>query len=166
MRVDDADGLETTLARIRQRYALHFNAPSGSREERNIDVALSSAARRRYPDAEIRYRKTYLAPRGSHSDGVTEAPVEVTQSPASSNDAPTVSRRRRAVNDVHDGPGIATQPAETTGDSSRAQPAGTESTQEAPAAAPKRGGWRRVDEQRESGPKRSEPAPKKDPPSN
>ncbi len=29
MSVDDASALETTLARIRQRYALHFNVPAG-----------------------------------------------------------------------------------------------------------------------------------------
>ena len=45
MPVDDAYALENTLARIRQRYALHFNLPQGVRsgEERNIEVSLSDA---------------------------------------------------------------------------------------------------------------------------
>src|ERR1700730_9483967 len=55
MPVDDASALEMTLARIRQRYALHFNLPAGARpgEERGIEVALADAARQRYPGAEV-----------------------------------------------------------------------------------------------------------------
>ncbi len=65
--VDDASALQTTLARIRQRYALHFHLPEGVKpgEERNIEVELSDAARRRHPDATVRFRRVYLAPGGS-----------------------------------------------------------------------------------------------------
>lgn len=74
--VDDASALSRTLERIRQRYAIFFVAPEDAKagEERTIDLALSSAALRRYPDAEVRFRRTYIAPEGSggavapHSD--------------------------------------------------------------------------------------------------
>lgn len=78
MSVDDASALETTLARIRQRYALHFHLPDGVTpgQERNIEVALTDAARRRYPGAEVRFRRIFLG-----SGGNTEAgPTVVTRS--------------------------------------------------------------------------------------
>ncbi len=61
--VDDAYALQGTLERLRQRYALHFLLPAGADvgQERHIQVALSDAARRRYPDADLRYRRTYIA---------------------------------------------------------------------------------------------------------
>lgn len=51
MPVDAASALEETLSRIRQRYALFFNLPDGVQagRERNIEVDLSPAARRRRP---------------------------------------------------------------------------------------------------------------------
>jgi VWFA-related protein len=171
MHVDDADGLETTLSRIRQRYALHFLAPPGNKEERNIEVALTSAARSRYPDAEIRYRKTYLAPRGSYSEGAAASSTEVTQTApttgsGASADATDSSsnnsgwKRRRAVNDVHDGPSAGPQSTETPRTASQPDPPrveqGTPLQQDAPppVVAPKKGGWRRVDDpSSESGPK-------------
>ncbi|HBY63121.1 MAG TPA: hypothetical protein DEH78_25145 [Solibacterales bacterium] len=71
MNVDDADALETTFLRIRQRYALHFYLPEDAKagEERDIDVQLAQAALRRYPDATVRFRRVYLAPgAGGQSD--------------------------------------------------------------------------------------------------
>ncbi len=102
MSVDDASALETTLSRLRQRYALYFNLPPGVRagDERTIEVSLASAALRRYGDAEVRYRREYLAPINS-----TAEPTTITRAPGS---APTAvdqdppARRRPAVND--DGP--------------------------------------------------------------
>jgi von Willebrand factor type A domain len=55
--VDDASALEETLSRLRQRYALHFNAAD---EHSMVFVDLTDAARRRYPDAEIHYRRVTL----------------------------------------------------------------------------------------------------------
>ena len=68
MAVDQASALEYTLARIRERYALYFYLPEGMKpgDERSVEVLLSDAARRRYPRAEIRYRRSYLAPNGSN----------------------------------------------------------------------------------------------------
>jgi hypothetical protein len=61
--IDDASALETTLASIRQRYALYFHLPADAKpgQERSIDVQLAEPARRRYPDAELRFRKSYVA---------------------------------------------------------------------------------------------------------
>jgi len=60
--VDDASSLERTLERLRQRYALYFQLPAGARagEERQIEVELSSAAKRKNPSADLKYRKSYL----------------------------------------------------------------------------------------------------------
>ncbi|HYP13376.1 MAG TPA: VWA domain-containing protein, partial [Bryobacteraceae bacterium] len=59
---DNADALEDTLQRLRQRYALHFYQPADARagQERSIEVDLAAAARRRYPDAQVRYRRVYV----------------------------------------------------------------------------------------------------------
>ncbi len=67
MSVDQASAFEQTLARIRERYALYFYLPEGAQvgEERTVEVVLTDAARRRYPRAEVRYRRSYLAPNGS-----------------------------------------------------------------------------------------------------
>ncbi len=84
MSVDDASALETTLARLRQRYALHFYLPQGVNpgEERGIEVDLASAARQRYPGADVRYRRVYLAPGGAVSAGARGEPAMVTRAPA------------------------------------------------------------------------------------
>ena len=67
MSVDEASAFEDTLARIRERYALYFYLPEGVKpgEERAVEVELSAAARQRFPGAEVRYRRSYLAPNGS-----------------------------------------------------------------------------------------------------
>jgi len=85
--VDDASALETTLARIRQRYALHFNLPDGVKpgEERTIDVSLAETTRQRYPGAELRYRQVYIAPTLMAGAGSTSpAPALINRSPAES----------------------------------------------------------------------------------
>ena len=66
MNVGAAYAFRETLERIRQRYALHFNLPPTARasEVRRVTVELSEAARRRYPDAQLRYRRTYRTPAG------------------------------------------------------------------------------------------------------
>ncbi len=56
------------LRRIRERYALYFYLPEGMQpsEEHSVEVLLTDAARRRYPGAEVRYRRSYLAPSGAN----------------------------------------------------------------------------------------------------
>jgi VWFA-related protein len=67
MAVDQASAFEQTLERIRERYALYFYLPEGMQpsEEHSVEVLLTDAARRRYPGAEVHYRRSYLAPNGS-----------------------------------------------------------------------------------------------------
>ena len=94
LRVDDASALETTLMRLRQRYALHFNLPEGVQpgQERNIQVELSDAARRRYPGSEVRYRRSYVGQDGNRSS----EPVMISKTPAASRSAGSLAIRRPA----------------------------------------------------------------------
>jgi len=140
MPVDDAQAFETTLARIRQRYALYFYLPDGVKpgQERGIEVALSEAGRRRYSGAEVRYRRVYLAPGGS-PEPVDEGPVRVSlPSDRRTSDEPPVIRRRpegeRSAG-PRQGPLSVPGDAET---STRSQPVVAPATSE--------GGWRRADE--------------------
>lgn len=131
--VDDASALETTLSRIRQMYALHFHLPEGVKpgEERQVEVELADAARRRYPDADVRYRRVYMSP----GAGDTAAPdtTIVSNAPASARrDGPPVFKRRPAVNE----PSSPGGPAVDQG--------GWPRTGGAPSQ--QGGGWRRVDE--------------------
>ena len=67
MEVDQGAAFEHTLTRIRERYALYFYLPDGvqPRESSSVEVDLSNAARKRYPRAEVHYRRSYLAPNSS-----------------------------------------------------------------------------------------------------
>jgi VWFA-related protein len=153
MPVDDAQALENTLARIRQRYALYFYLPAGVQagQERNIEVALAGAAMRRYPGAEVRFRRSYLAP----GSGGTEAPTVVTQSQTrgadADPDAPPRLRRRPASDS--DGPVAGPlagpdsgwprtgQPDTPVRDTSKPAP-----TQPAAVPTPSDGGWQKTDD--------------------
>jgi VWFA-related protein len=68
MAVDQAAAFEQTLERIRERYALYFYLPEGMKasEEHSVEVLLTDAAHRRHPGAEVRYRRSYLAPTGAN----------------------------------------------------------------------------------------------------
>jgi len=68
MAVEQASAFERTIARIRERYALYFYLPDGVRpaEASSVEVELSPAARRRYPRAEVRFRRSYLAPNSAN----------------------------------------------------------------------------------------------------
>jgi VWFA-related protein len=120
MRVDEASAFEWTLARLRQRYALHYHLPQGAQAgwERPVEVELAYAARQRYPDAEVRYRRV-------RATGEAAEPTMVSRNPApapGSDPAPApANRRRRGVDEPMRGSGPA---ASTTGE----------------------GGWRRVEE--------------------
>jgi VWFA-related protein len=73
--VDDASALETTLSRLRQRYALYFLAPEDAQpgQERTINVELADVARRSHPDAQLRFRRVYVAPPGTGAAVVASA---------------------------------------------------------------------------------------------
>lgn len=163
IQIDDASAFETTLARIRQRYALYFTVPDGARagQERTISVELAGTARRRYANADVRYRRTYVVPEGAASDGsvtVSQTPSPSSSNPVSANGSrddeegsggpnPPVIRRRPAVNErTGSGPSAGTVPAVAA-----KPPAATATVNEsAAAAAPpqpvpeKKGGWRRA----------------------
>jgi hypothetical protein len=107
--VDDGYALENTLSRLRQRYALHFLAPEGAKpgEERTIQVLLSDAARRRYPDADLRFRKLYRTPEGSGNATAVASTEQPTSSatpsePVVVNPSPTM-KRRQAVDEPSSG---------------------------------------------------------------
>ena len=65
-----------------------------------MEVILSSAARSRYPEADIRYRRTYVAP---ESNGSTPAEVTGTSNP----DRPSTSSTSSTPESVDSGPGPA-----------------------------------------------------------
>jgi VWFA-related protein len=108
MSVNDSSALEDTLARIRQRYTLYFSLPEGVQpgQERNIQVDLSADARRRFSDAEVRYRRSSMSNTGGRDGGsnqVTRAPSDSglsdSSTAAADSGTPTVHRRRAAVNE-------------------------------------------------------------------
>ncbi len=108
MTVDNASALEDTLARIRQSYALYFNAPEGVRagEKRTVEVLLSASAARRHPNAQLLYRSSYSVIEGASTSGpitsADDAPPTVsrrTPEPATDDEAPPPPRRRPAVNE-------------------------------------------------------------------
>jgi VWFA-related protein len=148
MPVDDAGALETTLSRIRERYALHFHLPEGVKpgEEQIIDVQLADAARARYPNAQVHFRRVYLAPGDPRADAtVASAPSpDLRTTPADTGDSPRL-RRRVAVNERDDAWGSGPIPPAPDGGWRRAPPAQT-APADAPVQAPESnsGRWRRV----------------------
>ncbi len=150
MSVNDASALETTLERLRQRYALYFHMPEGgSSEGRSIEVDLADPARRRYATAEIKYRRVYLAAAGGEDTAgplmVTHAPDHVPVSTETDTDY-TARKHRVAVDEPTGGPMI--NVGSSSSDAPAAAPATSTTTDatpapaQAPAAKP---GWRRVD---------------------
>jgi VWFA-related protein len=140
MPVDDASALETTLERIRQRYALHFYLPSDGKAGQNprIEVALADTARSRYPDADVRYRRVNMSGTPSSgpyqnagsTSGRDSDPVVVSSAPVDSTaDQGNGSRRRRAVSD-------STGPRGPSADGNYSGNTSSSSTPE--------GGWRRA----------------------
>jgi len=149
MRVDDPYGLQDTLARIRQRYAIHFYQPEGVRpgDEREIDLQLTDGLMRRYPGADIRYRRSYYA--SSTTTGAVPAngyPVVVSRSGSSEDpDRPRLVRRPAAGPGAssHDGPlvlgGASGAPAPSPSKPAVAAPAPS-----APPSDPTAPGWRKA----------------------
>jgi hypothetical protein len=88
MAVDQAAAFEQTLDRIRKRYALYFYLPEGMQpsEEHSVEVQLNDMTRRRYPGAEVRYRRSYLAPNGANDTEHTR-PIRLIHLPLAKRDA-------------------------------------------------------------------------------
>jgi hypothetical protein len=144
MPVDSAAALETTVARLRQRYALYFNLPPGARQgqQRRIQVALAGNGAIRYPNAELRYRQNYLAPMSNDSDpNVTVISEAKPEAPAPSGAPSTNERpglRRRPVGDGTGG-GRGPNPQVGASEEPPVAPAAE------PAARTSSGGWRKAE---------------------
>ena len=164
--VDDASALEDTINRIRRRYALHFHVDEGVKagQEGRVEVVLADNARRRSPDAEVRYRRVYVSADGVNDGGGADERPVITRLPRrmpgeiarpevsqTAGREPTVTRRRPAVSE-RDGsyggnPSVATAAAqedtnasEVTTPAAPAAPAGPAAP--GATAASKQGGWR------------------------
>jgi VWFA-related protein len=161
MQITEASALEDTLARLRQRYALHFYIPESSKpaDQQRVQVNLSPEAGLRYRDAEIHYRQIHLAA-GSGGQAEQSGPVSVARvdtsgarasEPAAQPDqveTTTPNRRRSAVNEdseshinmIPDDPAPAkSAPSQTT--PAKNQPPAN------PPASPPTGGWPRANPQ-------------------
>ncbi len=154
MQVDEASALEDTLARLRQRYALHFYVPEGGDQSvdlQSVQVDLAEQARIRYQNAEVRSRRVFMSGSGSERAGTTVVtrtqPTSDTNTDAATpssttTDESTPKRRRTAVNDSS-GPQVNTVDTDSDGSS------GSSQRGEAPASTttPKSGGWPKVNQQ-------------------
>ncbi len=153
MQISDASALEDTLARLRQRYALHYYLPEGSRpaDQRTVLVTLSQDAKRRYQEAEVRYRRVYMAGNNGERSGPTvvthtRAPVEEVSDPAATTDSqPAPKRKRVAVNEDTNGPRTVDPDPQSSGpqpDPAPAQPTPPSTQASQPASGQ---GWPKAD---------------------
>ncbi|HYO81937.1 MAG TPA: VWA domain-containing protein [Bryobacteraceae bacterium] len=144
MRVDEAQALDTTLLRLRQRYALHFSLPEGVKpgDERDIEVELTAAAQRRHPGAEVRFRRMS---QGGHSDVSSAAK----RSPSPARSAPVTTPERSDAADVTLTPAPKAEESRKGGwRRADEQPAASDAAAGPPEPtepAKKGGGWRRAD---------------------
>lgn len=145
--VDDASALEETLSKLRQRYALFFYLPEGAtaEAERHIEVDLSTQARLRYEQAELRYRRAYLADKTSADAQPVITRTEQAPAAGTSETPAMVStpapRRRVAVNE-DSGPQVNSVQIDS-GNSSQQPP----SAQTQPQQNRKTGGWPRANQE-------------------
>jgi hypothetical protein len=116
--IDDASALEETLLRLRQRYALHFNSADA---QSSILLDLTDAARRRYADAEIRYRRVsisgssreagrVLITRAHAPDGTNGVRADRDDAPRTDVEENAPPKRRRVAVDPNYGTGVNVQP--------------------------------------------------------
>ncbi len=143
--VYDASAFQDTLDRIRQKYALYFNAAADG-DNPAISVELSEAARRRYPSAIVRARRSYAG------GGTTAAPVITTGPSGTIDTAPTagggVGTNGSASDDAGNRPRMRRRPVDQPDDSINRGPASLPApaaTQDG-ATSSRSGGWRRIDE--------------------
>ncbi len=148
--VSDAFALENTLARMRQRYTLFFTSAPDARsgQERNINLELTETIRAKYPNAELRFRRTYKAAAGS--GGATEptySPVESGSTVSRSEPDRPVMRRRPVADGTGSGP-RGPNPALSGPSTPKAQPQipneDPPPSIPVPTPAPVTGGWRKV----------------------
>lgn len=144
MQMDEADALETTFSRIRQRYALHFYLPSNVKpgEQHQVEVQLTEAARRRYPDAELVFRHTWMAPEGPvvASTGAS-TPAAAGAPPAAAAGDNNRGWRRVDGSQRSEGPMILTRDNAPAASRSADQPP---AQQQSPPQPGQNGGWRKL----------------------
>jgi hypothetical protein len=130
-----------------------------------VDVQLSSAARRRYPDAQVNFRRVYLAPGGPDDSGMPAGEaVEVSRvpvNPPSATDnagAPRESEHPSAEDngDLKRRKGV----SESSGPRAPALPSVGANADRTASAPSTQGGWRRVPQQPSGGWRRATPADK------
>jgi hypothetical protein len=151
--VQDASSLLDTLTRIRKRYALYFAQPADARpgQERGIELTLSDTARRRYPEADLRYRRTYRPEIAS-----TSSAVETSSSapPVSTDDEATTPAATRSpqtaagatTEEEPAAPAIRRTRRPAVDDTSRGQSPMSTGANGPESATPTKGGWRRISE--------------------
>ena len=115
MSVNDAEALDDTLARLRQRYTLYFSLPEGVQpgQERDIQVDLTPEMRRRFSDAEVRYRRTSLS---GGSSGSGASPNSDRNS--DDDDRPHITRRSSGSSGSSSSASTSTDSTSTVGNSS------------------------------------------------
>lgn len=151
--VQDASSLLDTLTRIRKRYAIYFAQPADARpgQERSIELALSDAAHRRYPEADLRYRRTYRPESVSSSSPVETSSGTPSVTTDEESGAPAARRTTRAEPDANTeedapAPSIRRTRRPAVDDTSRGQSPMSTGANGAESATPTKGGWRRVSE--------------------
>lgn len=148
MRVDEASSLQETLARLRQRYSLFFYLPEGSTsaDQRRVEVDLSNMARIRYEEAEIRYRRVYMAGSSADTTGPVisrvQQPAAIDSQPSAAQNDSTPKHHKIAVNEEL-GPVVNTIPDDSGSSAQQSAPAATA----APAQSSKMKGWPRANPQ-------------------
>ena len=105
MQADASSALETALNRLRQRYGLHFNLPAGvvAGDQRTISVSLEERVRLRYPEAILRYRRTYVA---AISSGGGAPEEEILETVPVRKAEPVITKRRTMDGSSSRGPSI------------------------------------------------------------
>lgn len=108
MQSDEAAALETTLNRLRQRYALYFNLPAGvvAGDRRSVDIALEESVRRQYPEATLRYKRSYIAAATSGAGAPVEEELNVVPMRPEPKPIPPITRRRTTDGSSSSGPAI------------------------------------------------------------
>jgi VWFA-related protein len=108
MQADESAALDTTLNRLRQRYALYFNLPAGvvAGDRRTVDIELEDTVRRQYPEATVRYKRSYVAAASSGAGAPVEEELNVVPLRPAPKPVPPVTRRRTTDGSSSSGPGI------------------------------------------------------------
>lgn len=150
MPINDATSLESTLSRLRQRYALHFYMPeeAQAKTQHNIRVDLTTEARIRYPEADVRSRRVFIG--GSKE---SSGPMVVTHQTALSDpipgdsgvynsNSPNQKHKRIAVNEDDAGPAGSTVGPPSQDDSATSSAPSAAAPAPATTATPSsKGGW-------------------------